>query len=275
MLSYQHGYHAGNFADVIKHLCLCRLINYLVQKNKPLFYFETHSGRGLYDLRNSQAEKTNEYKQGIQLLWNKRKELPFLFNDYIQIINNLNDKENLRFYPGSPYLALQILRNIDRAYFCELHPTEYEELKNLPFSNKKVHMSNNDGITALNALLPPPEKRGLIFIDPSYEIKDEYKTIPQAIKQAFSKFNTGVYCLWYPIVNRRTTDQLIRRLQEIGAKNTLKVEFNLNNPSQDGMTGCGLWLINPPYTFAQEIKTIGETLRHFFNSKESSLIIES
>lgn len=273
MLSYQHGYHAGNFADVIKHLGLTRLAHYLTQKDKPLFYLETHSGKGLYDLKSAQSEKTNEYKEGIQLLWSQQKKLPAVFNKYIRIIRELN-KDNLRFYPGSPYLSAQLLRNIDRAYFCELHPAEYDALKTLSLGHKKIHFSNSDGMAALNSLLPPPEKRGLIFIDPSYEIKDEYKTIPRAIKQAFTKFNTGTYCLWYPVVHRRTTDQLLRRLQEIGAKNALKVEFNLKNDSHHGMTGCGLWLINPPYTFAEEMKQIAEHLMHYFNPKESSFSIE-
>lgn len=275
MLSYQHGYHAGNFADVVKHLGLNRLANYLIQKDKPLFYLETHSGKGLYDLRDSQAEKTSEYKQGIQLLWAKRQQLPLLFTDYMQVISELNKKDSLRYYPGSPYLALNTLRTIDRAYFCELHRGEYEVLKTIPLGNKKAHFSNSDGIAALNALLPPTEKRGLIFIDPSYEIKDEYKTIPRSLKQAYIKFGTGIYCLWYPVVNRRLSDQLLRRLQDIGAKNTLKIEFNLTDKIQDGMTGCGLWLINPPYTFAQEMKTICDSLKNYFNPNESSYTIEA
>ncbi|RUR07496.1 23S rRNA (adenine(2030)-N(6))-methyltransferase RlmJ [Legionella sp. km772] len=275
MLSYQHGYHAGNFADVIKHLGLSSLTHYLVQKDKPLLYLETHSGKGLYDLRDSQAEKTSEYKQGIQLLWANKGQLPFHFAAYIQTISEMNANGTLRFYPGSPYIALNALRSIDRAYFCELHPAEYEVLKNIPLGNKKAHFSNSDGIAALNALLPPPEKRGLIFIDPSYEIKDEYKTIPRALKQVFTKFSTGVYCLWYPVVNRRLSDQLLRRLQEIGAKNSLKVEFNLTDKVQNGMTGCGLWVINPPYTFAQEMKSVCETLKNYFNPKEAFYTVEA
>ena len=275
MLSYQHGYHAGNFADVVKHLGLMRLINYLIQKDKPLLYLETHSGKGLYDLRDSQSEKTSEYKQGIQLLWANRKQLPPAFSEYIQLIKALNGKDSLRYYPGSPFLAAQSLRSIDRTYFCELHPGEYDALIELPISNKKVHFSNTDGIAAMNALMPPPEKRGLIFIDPSYEVKDEYKTIPRALQQAFAKFSTGVYCLWYPVVNRRMSDSLLRRLQEIGAKNTLRVEFNCTNSTQEGMTGCGLWLINPPFTFAQEMKTICDTLKSYFNPKEASFVIEA
>jgi 23S rRNA (adenine2030-N6)-methyltransferase len=275
MLSYQHGYHAGNFADVFKHCALTRLLTYLIQKDKPLFYLETHSGKGLYDFKDKQSEKTGEYKQGIQLIWPHKKQLPAPFKEYMQTIRQLNKTDALRLYPGSPYLAINTLRAIDRAYFCELHPAEYDVLTTIPELGKKVHFSNTDGIDALKALLPPPEKRGLVFIDPSYEIKDEYKTIPNTLKQIIPKFAHGVYCLWYPIVNKKLTEQLSRRMQEIGASNTLKVEFHLTTRHQDGMTGCGLWIINPPYTFASEIKAVCETLKTYFNPKESSYTIEA
>jgi len=275
MLSYQHGYHAGNFADVIKHCALTRLLNYLTQKDKPLFYLETHSGKGLYDLWNWQAEKTSEYKEGIQLIWSNQKQLPVVFKEYLNTIKQLNVANSLRFYPGSPYLAINALRPIDRAYFCELHPTEFDTLKTTPQLHKRVHFSNSDGMNSLNALLPPPEKRGLIFIDPSFEIKDEYKTIPQALKNALSKFNQGVYCLWYPVVNKKLTEQLLRRLQQIGIRNTLRIEFHLTTKLQDGMTGCGLWLINPPYILANEMRIVCESLKNYFNPRESSYIIEA
>jgi 23S rRNA (adenine2030-N6)-methyltransferase len=275
MLSYQHGYHAGNYADVIKHIALTQLLSYLMLKDKPLFYLETHSGKGQYDLKNKQAEKTGEYKEGIKLIWADRKSLPTVFKDYIQAIIKLNGVDGLRLYPGSPYLAINALRMQDRSYFCELHPAEYEALNKMPHFNKKVHVSNTDGIASINALLPPPEKRGLIFIDPSFEIKEEYKKIPAALKQAFNRFSTGVYCLWYPVVNRRLTDQLIRGMKNIGAKNALRVEFNLTPSPKNGMTGCGLWIINPPFTFSPEIKSVLDTLRSYFNPGISSYIVET
>lgn len=279
MLSYQHGYHAGNFADVIKHLALTRLLTYMTQKDKPLFYLETHAGKGQYDLRDKQAEKTGEYKQGIQLLWPDRKKLPALFKPYLQAIKQLNPheaklKDGLRHYPGSPYLAIDALRKEDRLYFCELHPAEFEALNQMPHWNKKVHLSQTDGIMSLKALLPPQEKRGLVFIDPSYEIKDEYKHIPLAIKQAYAHFGNGVFCLWYPIVNRHATEQLLRGMKGIGAKNALKIEFNLTLVPKDGMSGCGLWVINPPFTLAQEMKEALDILRTYYNPGVSSYLIE-
>lgn len=274
MLSYQHGYHAGNFADVVKHITLTRLITYLKLKDKPLFYLETHSGKGQYDLRDKQAEKTGEYKQGIQLIWPDHQQLPAVFQEYIQAIKLLNDGKNLRYYPGSPYLAINGLSKEDRLYLCELHPAEYEALDTMAHFNKKVHLSRTDGMEAIKAQLPPAEKRGLIFIDPSYERKEEYKEIPAAIKKAFSKFATGVFCLWYPVVNRKLTEQLIRGMKNIHDKNTLRIEFNLTLAPKDGMTGCGLWIINPPFTLAAEMKTVLDTLRTYFNPGVSSYIIE-
>lgn len=275
MLSYQHGYHAGNFADVFKHIALTRLLNYLIIKDKPLFYLETHSGKGLYDLHHKQAEKTGEYRQGIKLLWPDKKNLPPLLKSYFEALLKLNLNENLRQYPGSPFLAINQLRAQDRLYFCELHPAEFAALNELPKLNKKVHFSNTDGITAMRALLPPPEKRGLIFIDPSFEIKDEYKDIPKAIGQAYNRFATGVYCLWYPVVNRHLVDKLARGMQGINATHTLRVEFNLTMAPMEGMSGCGMWIINPPYTMAEEMKTVCELLKKYFNPGVSSYIIES
>lgn len=275
MLSYQHGYHAGNFADVIKHIALTQILKYLTLKDKPLFYLETHSGKGLYDLKNKQAEKTKEYKQGIELIWSQQQNLPEGFQDYLQIITKLNHQEKLKFYPGSPYIAIDKLRMQDRMYFCELHPREFEELIQLPTRNKKVHFNNNDGLLSLKAMLPPPEKRGLVFLDPSFERKEEYKEIPLAIKQAYTRFATGVYCLWYPLVHKKLTEKLHRGMQEIQAKNALCVEFNLTLAPMEGMSGCGLWIINPPYTFALEIKAVLDTLRKYFNPGISSYTIET
>lgn len=275
MLSYQHGYHAGNFADVIKHVGLTRLLAYLTKKDKPLFYLETHSGRGLYDFHDKQSQKIGEYKQGVNVLWPHKKTLPPVFNKYIEAIDSLNPDNLLRYYPGSPALAIKGLRREDRLYCCELHPAEFDALNKMPHEFRRVHLEHVDGIASLKALLPPPENRGLIFIDPSYELKEEYRQIPMAIKQAYNRFSNGVYCLWYPIVSRHYCDKLLRAMGEIGAKESLKIEFMLDNSSKEGMVGCGLYLINPPYTFAEEMKQALETLKTLFNPKGSSYLIET
>ncbi len=274
MLSYQHGYHAGNFADVVKHTILSRLIDYMTQKDKPLFYLETHSGRGVYDLHSPQSLKTTEARDGIHLLWEQRQQLPSLFNSYLKSIRHINSKDVLRYYPGSPEIAIQSFREQDRMFFSELHSGEFNYLTQLPKQGKRVFYSDQDGMKNLAALLPPPERRGLIFLDPSYEIKTEYREIPIALKTAYQRFSTGVYCLWYPLVDNKLHQQLIRGLKNIGA-NSLQVEFYLTGENKPGMTGCGLWIINPPYVLPEELKLILQALRKIFNPGVSSYLMET
>ena len=173
MLSYQHSYHAGNFADVVKHVTLTRIQNYMLQKDKPMLYLDTHAGRGLYDLKSQHALKTGEAALGIELLYSRRRELPAEFLPYIRCIEGLNPNNELRYYPGSPWLALQTLRQTDRFCFSELHPNEYDELQQMPHHGKRVFYHDGNGLLQLNALLPPIERRGLVFIDPSYEVKTD------------------------------------------------------------------------------------------------------
>lgn len=275
MLSYQHGYHAGNFADVVKHTVLTRLLQYMTQKEKPLLYLETHSGRGAYDLKSTQALKTGEAHKGIESLWLQRKDLPAVFSTYLKSILQLNEGGHLRYYPGSPELAIQALRSQDRLFFSELHSGEFEYLSQLPKRGKRVFYSDKDGMDNLAALLPPPERRGLIFIDPSYEVKSEYREIPLALKSAYQRFSTGTYCLWYPLVDKKLHQQFIRGLTSIGATNSLQVEFYLTKAEKTGMTGCGLWIINPPYVLPEELKLVLQALRTVFNPGVSSYLMET
>lgn len=270
MLSYQHQYHAGNFADVIKHMVLIRLLQYLTQKDKALFYLETHAGSGSYDLQNAQALKTQEAAGGIQLIWQKRSGIhhPLLMT-YLEQVQKLNDSSTLRFYPGSPQLAVQNLRSKDRLLFCELHPHEYQKLCQLPHQDRRMTCCNQDGIMQLNAHLPPKERRGLIFIDPAYEIKAEYRTIPQALKLAYKRFATGVYCLWYPIIDNKLQGQIQRELHAIDANNYLVLDFYLNAKPEPGMYGCGLWIITPPYTLAEELALLMPELCHILNPNKA------
>lgn len=274
MLSYQHGYHAGNFADVVKHFTLTRLLNYMTTKEKPMLYLETHAGRGGYDLKDKQALKTGEARQGIELLWAHRAQLPDVFSPYLDYITQVNKGPILRYYPGSPALSIHLLRKQDRLSFSELHPGEFEHLQALPRHGKRVFYNNNNGLDQLSALLPPPERRGLIFIDPSFEIKTEYRQIPELMKAAYQRFATGVYCIWYPLVDKKLHAQLLKGLENIGAKNKLRVEFYLTGATVAGMNGCGLWIINPPYVLQAELKLALDALRKIFNPGVSSYLIE-
>ena len=274
MLSYQHTYHAGNYADVIKHVTLTSLLNHMKSKDKPLLYLETHSGRGVYDLHDKHALKTGEARQGIELLWANRHQLPAVFSSYIQRISDLNQSNVLRYYPGSPCLAINTLRSCDRMVCAELHPAEFAALQKLPHRGKRVLYRHSDGIAELKALLPPVERRALILIDPSYEVKSDYRQIPQAMKAAYSRFATGVYCVWYPIVDKQHHEQLLRGLKNVGASDNLRIEFNLAAHDLVGMKGCGLWVINPPYVLAAELKTALEFFKRLFNPGRASYLID-
>lgn len=268
MLSYQHSYHAGCFADVIKHIVLTNILEYMLKKDNPFFYFESHAGRGTYDITDKHAQKTGEAREGIEKIWNAQSKLPEVFKSYIEIIQKINPDQKLRFYPGSPEIAIHMLRTYDRAYLCELHPTEFAHLKKLKKSGKKIFCSNSNGLEQLIAQIPPLEKRGLIFIDPSYEIKDEYKTLPRIIKSAYQRFSTGVYCIWYPIIDNKLHEQLTKGLSTIPANNHLKIEYIFKDLPQFGMKGCGLWILNPPFTLEDSLKSTNNIFESELKLKE-------
>jgi 23S rRNA (adenine2030-N6)-methyltransferase len=275
MLSYQHGYHAGNFADVIKHLVLVHLLDYLTQKDKPLFYLDTHAGRGDYDLKQGQSQRTLEYKTGILPVWNQRDTLPKVFSPYFKTIESLNPPNHLQRYPGSPYFAIQHLRQSDRIYLCEAHPQEYDALLQLPRQNKRVHVSPDSGWDALKSLLPPPEKRGLIFIDPSFEIKDEYQSVPKQLNSAYEHFPQGVYCLWYPMTPSLSFQSMTQKLESKSFEKTFNLEFFLTpQPGTLGMYGLGLWIINPPYSLEKTIKPALDALTKIFHPKSSGYVMK-
>lgn len=276
MLSYQHGYHAGNFADVIKHLTQLLILRYLIQKPSPLLYLDTHAGKGMYHLQDQQALKTKETQQGIELLWTNKEVLPEVFTPYLHLIEQLNPDGSLGYYPGSPWFAIQTLREKDRIVSYELHPGEFHQLSQQPKEGKRIKHYHDDGFNAFKALLPPPEKRGFIFMDPSYEIKTEYQRSVDALQKAYQRFSTGVYCLWYPIIeSMRWHMKLVKGLSTIEPHQYLSVEFYHAIAANEGMTGCGLWIINPPYVLANELKSALETLKNLFNPGRSSYIIES
>ena len=267
MLSYQHSFHAGCYADVIKHFSLCHILTYMTQKDKPMLYLETHAGRGSYDLTSADAQKTGEAKDGILKVLAHQKTLPKIFNTYLEVVG-----DDVHYYPGSPLIALKLLRAIDRIYACELHPREFSILNTIRSKEIKFHAAEIDGIEALNALLPPPEKRAFVFIDPSYEIKSEYQTIPKAIIKAYKKFPQAVYALWYPIVDQECHYQMLKQFKRLDSDKTLRIEFFIND--ERGMRGTGLWFINPPYTLKEDLKIACEYFKKIFNPIGSSYLIE-
>jgi 23S rRNA (adenine2030-N6)-methyltransferase len=256
MLGYQHAYHAGNMADVIKHMTLSYILDYLVKKDKPLFYLDTHAGRGVYRFDDKESQKTKEYLSGIhQVYQQKDKCHPFL-NTYFDVIDALNRSDALEYYPGSPYFAYHYLRKTDRMIFADKHPHEFRKLSDNPlFHHKKIQCLQTDGLSLLKSHLPPIEKRGLIVIDPSYELKEDYYNVPKMLKEAYQRFRQGIYFVWYPILkSEKHHDILKKKLSQLPFESTVTIELTYPIEGVRGMEGCRIWIANPPYTLTEWFK---------------------
>lgn len=256
MLSYRHSYHAGNHADVLKHIVLTLCIESLKEKEKPFIYLDTHSGAGRYLLKSEHAEKTGEYLSGINLLW-QQPDLPEQINTYLSILKRYNPFDTLKYYPGSPLIAKQLLREQDKLNLTELHPTDYPLLRQEFNKDKRARVLREDGFAQLKSKLPPDSRRGLILIDPSYEIKDDYQKIPTAIYEAYKRFATGIYLIWYPVVSRTQTQKMIDGIVNLGIKRISQFELALKpDNNQKGMTASGMIVINPPWKLHEQMQSI-------------------
>ena len=250
MLSYRHAFHAGNHADVLKHLVLIQLTRYLCQKEKPFWYIDTHSGAGAYALDSGYAAKLAEYKDGVGRLWG-RTDLPKPLADYVDLVRRLNSDRRLLVYPGSPHFALWTMRDQDRLRLFELHSKDARLLQeNFKDAGTQVIVDPTDGFAGLKALLPPAPRRSLVLIDPSYEEKQDYDRVFKALKEALSRFPGGTYMLWYPQLTRLDAHELPGRLKNLPAKSWLHVTLRVKEPAKDGfgMHGSGLFVLNPPWT---------------------------
>lgn len=253
MLSYRHSFHAGNFADVLKHTVLVQILRYLCQKDKPFCYLDTHAGPGGYLLNSDFALKNREFDNGITQLW-QREDLPACIGDYVQQVKAFNGAEMLNHYPGSPWFAKSLLRKTDRLCLFELHPTEQRELDKAFKQDRRTVIHHEDGLKFSLGLLPPKERRGLIFIDPSYELKSDYEDVVETLVKMHKRFATGTYALWYPVVSRRRNDSLERAIQKSGLTNVHLYELGILEDSENpGMTACGMIVINPPWTLAADM----------------------
>ncbi len=256
MLSYRHAFHAGNHADVLKHIVLLQVLDYMKQKDAPFLYVDTHSGAGLYDLHSEWASKKAEYKTGISHLWKAADLLPEV-QPYMDIIHQLNAEGKLKIYPGSPWIAYQSLRPCDRARLFELHPNEYTCLSENFSRQRNIKIGKSDGFQALSAVLPPASRRAVILIDPPYEVKSDYQTVVSSLKEACRRFNSGVYMIWYPVVNRKTVDKLERDLVSSGIRNIQLFELAVKEDTDEsGMTASGMIVINPPWKLKQTMQKI-------------------
>ncbi|EEY97904.1 hypothetical protein VOA_002920 [Vibrio sp. RC586] len=256
MLSYRHSFHAGNHADVLKHIVQSLILNSLQQKEKPFVYHDTHSGVGRYDLTHEWSEKTGEYKQGIARVW-QQDNIPAELNSYLDAIRQLNQGETLRYYPGSPRVARAHLREQDRMVLTELHPSDYPLLEQEFHRDRQVSIYKEDGFARLKASLPPQERRGLVLIDPPYELAKEYRDVVQAIAQSYKRWATGIYAIWYPVVNRCDIDDMLEGLQGLGIRKILQIELGVSpDTNERGMTASGMIVVNPPWTLESQMQTI-------------------
>ena len=258
MLSYRHAFHAGNHADVLKHHVFSLVLAYMNQKPAPYWVIDTHAGAGIYALRGEFAQKNAEFEDGIARLFTAQ-HLPDSLQDFVALINSFNENKPLNFYPGSPKIAEIFLRPDDKLRLFELHPSDYKLLdENFSHKNRQTKIEQQDGFAGIKACLPPPTKRGVVLIDPPYELKDDYGRVVDCIKDSLKRFSTGTYIIWYPLLQRLEPAAMVRELTALST-DFLQVELMVQAPNIDGfgMHGSGLFIVNPPYTLP---KVLAETM---------------
>lgn len=263
-MNYRHIYHAGNFADVLKHAVLARLIVYLQQKEKAFRVIDTHAGIGLYDLSSTEAQKTGEWLDGIGRLMAAElpAEVSTLLAPYLDAVRALNPEGGVKLYPGSPKLTRMLLREQDRLSAMELHPADYETLRDLFAGDYHVRVTELDGWLSLGAHMPPKEKRGIVLVDPPFEIEGEYERLVDGLVKAYRRFQGGTYCLWYPLKKGAPIKDFHEALKETEIPKMLCTELSVRSDRETtGLSGSGLIIVNPPYTLHDELKKILPVLK--------------
>ncbi|MEQ9889375.1 23S rRNA (adenine(2030)-N(6))-methyltransferase RlmJ [Pectobacterium zantedeschiae] len=256
MLSYRHSFHAGNHADVLKHTVQSLIITALKEKEKPFLYLDTHAGAGRYQLSGEHAERTGEYLDGIAKIW-QRDDIPAELEPYMQAVHTYNHNGQLRYYPGSPLIARQLLREQDKLHLTELHPSDFPLLRNEFQKDSRTKVLRDDGYQQLKSQLPPLSRRGFILIDPPYELKTDYQDVVKGIKEGHKRFGTGVFALWYPVVLRQNIKRMLKELEATGIRNILQIELAvLPDSDRYGMTASGMIVINPPWKLAAQMKSV-------------------
>jgi 23S rRNA (adenine2030-N6)-methyltransferase len=249
MLSYRHAFHAGNHADVLKHIVLIEVLRYMAGKDSPLWYIDTHAGLGQYTLNPRPPAGQAEWLDGIARLW-QDSDLPAAVEPYLALVRALNPAGKLLRYPGSPCLAAALLRPGDKAWLYELLGKDFRVLHELFRDRRQVRCTEADGFAALKGLLPPGPRRGLVFIDPSYELKSDYQRLLETLQDALQRFTNGCYLVWYPVVQRAEARELPAQLKRLGLTRWLRAELRVRAPPPEGygLYGSGIFVINPPWT---------------------------
>jgi 23S rRNA (adenine2030-N6)-methyltransferase len=263
-MNYRHAFHAGGFADVIKHIVLVRILSYLHDKQAPFRVIDSHAGAGVYDLTAEEARRGGEWLTGIARIMQARFSetvLPLVV-PYLDIVRAFNPQRDLQAYPGSPLIARALLRPQDRLVACEVEPGARKRLIDALRRDTQARVVDLDGWVALPAFVPPKERRGLVLIDPPFEKKNEFERLANGFAQAFAKWPTGSYMMWYPVKSRRATDNLAQQVADLVAAadvpgTCLRLEFSVA-PQVAGtaLTSAGLLIVNPPWKLAAELKAI-------------------
>lgn len=250
MLSYQHHYHAGNHADVLKHWLLLECVNHLQNKDKPFEYIDTHAGAGLYSFKDSKAQKTQEYLTGIS----KLVDAPVIaeMQDYLEAVTPYLTRKK---YPGSPLIVSDKLRSTDRSWLYELHPQTLLELEKNQ-RGRKIRVHEQDGFKGLLGLLPVHSRRALVLVDPSYEIKSDYQTVVDVMEKSLRKMAQTLFMIWYPVVDRSRIDFMEKRLKKSGLKNIWLYEMGIEAEENKGMTASGMIICNPPWTLQERANKV-------------------
>ena len=249
MLAYRHLFHAGNFADVFKHAVIVQLAALIARKPKPFLYLDTHAGCGSYDLSHAWAQKNREFENGIARIY-QRNDCPKSVRAYLDAVREINSDGNLRFYPGSPLLVWRQLRVIDRMALTELNRDDCAQLERHFHTERRVQVRNMDGYAALKAFLPPKERRGLILIDSSFDQANEFRRLAEGIVTAHKRFATGVYAVWYPLMEPQAVRAFEQMIVETGLRKVLKLELSVHAGDwQRSLRGSAMLVINPPYGF--------------------------
>ena len=259
MLAYRHAFHAGNHADVLKHITLTLVLRYMNQKDKSYRLIDTHAGAGGYSLEGQYAQKKGEYLQGVARLWDRDPaELPEAVADYMARVREFNPEGQLEQYPGSPAFAKMLLRAQDQLRLYELHPTDHRILEAFLGSVKGAEVKDTDGFDGLKSQVPPSSRRAVVLMDPSYEGHGDYSKVIASLREAIARFPEGVYMVWYPQVSKLEAAQLPRRLEGLAPKGWLHARLTVQVPDSQGygLAGSGMFILNPPYTLHDQLLAV-------------------
>jgi len=275
-MNYRHAYHAGNFADVVKHIILSRVILYMQRKEAAFRILDSHAGLGSYDLSSDEAQKTGEWKTGIALVLKAGQAAPRdvrpLIQPYLEVVQSLNPGIEISHYPGSPKLARELMRKQDRLTALELHPEDFEVLKQNFAGDYQTRITQLDGWLGLKSHLPPKERRGITFVDPPFEVFHEFFNHLKGLKEAHARFKTGTHMMWYPLKNRKACDEFRTELHKTRIPAILDVSLEIRRAKGNANTfdGTGMAIVNPPYTLQQELKLILPWLKSVLEESKGS-----